>query len=140
MLIRISHEISHSWFGLVIGALDWTEEWLSEGFATFCEDYIHTHALAILKKECPKQEFESMFGNSSDGSEETFVADSNEANELRALIRYLTLNSELQNIDDEAMQKLRPTEGHKLQDLQRNVDFVKNGLNPQMSFTQVRSS
>ena len=28
--VRISHEISHSWFGLVIGALDWTEEWLSE--------------------------------------------------------------------------------------------------------------
>ena len=81
-----------------------------------------------------------MFGNSSDGSEEMFVADTNEASELRALIRYLTLNSELQNIDDEAMQKLRPTEGHKLQDLQRNVDFVKNGLNPQMSFTQVRSS
>ena len=140
MLIRISHEISHSWFGLVIGALDWTEEWLSEGFATFCEDYIHTHALAILKKECPKQEFESMFGDSSDGSQETFLADTDEANEMRALIRYLTLNSELQNIDDEAMQKLRPTEGHKLQDLQRNVDFVKNGLNPQMSFTQVRSS
>ena len=30
MDIRIAHEISHNWFGLVIGALDWTEEWLSE--------------------------------------------------------------------------------------------------------------
>lgn len=30
MMIRVAHEISHSWFGLVIGALDWTEEWLSE--------------------------------------------------------------------------------------------------------------
>ena len=30
MHIRIAHEISHNWFGLVIGALDWTEEWLSE--------------------------------------------------------------------------------------------------------------
>ena len=30
MSIRLSHEISHNWFGLVIGALDWTEEWLSE--------------------------------------------------------------------------------------------------------------
>jgi hypothetical protein len=30
MLVRLAHEISHSWFGLVIGALDWTEEWLSE--------------------------------------------------------------------------------------------------------------
>jgi len=30
MAVRIAHEISHSWFGLVVGALDWTEEWLSE--------------------------------------------------------------------------------------------------------------
>ena len=30
MLVRLAHEVSHSWFGLVIGALDWTEEWLSE--------------------------------------------------------------------------------------------------------------
>ena len=30
MDIRIAHEISHNYFGLVIGALDWTEEWLSE--------------------------------------------------------------------------------------------------------------
>lgn len=29
-MCRISHEISHSWFGLVVGAMDWTEEWLSE--------------------------------------------------------------------------------------------------------------
>ena len=48
MLIRISHEISHSWFGLVIGALDWTEEWLSEGFATFAEDYIHQRTMEKL--------------------------------------------------------------------------------------------
>ena len=48
MLIRLSHEISHSWFGLVIGALDWTEEWLSEGFATFSEDYIHEKTMEIL--------------------------------------------------------------------------------------------
>ena len=30
MLARLAHEVSHSWFGLVIGAKDWTEEWLSE--------------------------------------------------------------------------------------------------------------
>jgi aminopeptidase O len=30
MLVRLSHEVSHAWFGLVIGAMDWTEEWLSE--------------------------------------------------------------------------------------------------------------
>ena len=51
MLIRLSHEISHSWFGLVIGALDWTEEWLSEGFATFAEDHIHQRAMEILSEK-----------------------------------------------------------------------------------------
>ena len=30
MMVRVSHEVSHSWFGITIGALDWTEEWLSE--------------------------------------------------------------------------------------------------------------
>lgn len=35
---RICHEIAHSWFGLAIGARDWTEEWISEGFATYLED------------------------------------------------------------------------------------------------------
>ena len=50
MLIRLSHEISHSWFGLVIGALDWTEEWLSEGFATFAEDHIHERTMEIIAK------------------------------------------------------------------------------------------
>ena len=54
MLIRLSHEISHSWFGLVIGALDWTEEWLSEGFATFAEDHIHERTMEIIAQNNKK--------------------------------------------------------------------------------------
>ncbi|KAK3857377.1 hypothetical protein Pcinc_036365 [Petrolisthes cinctipes] len=42
--IRLAHEISHAWFGIVLGAQDWTEEWLSEGFATYMEDSIYTEA------------------------------------------------------------------------------------------------
>lgn len=37
---RLCHEIAHAWFGLAIGARDWTEEWISEGFATFLEDVL----------------------------------------------------------------------------------------------------
>lgn len=44
---RICHEISHSWFGLVIGARDWTEEWISEGFATCLEDIIWAQAQQV---------------------------------------------------------------------------------------------
>ena len=45
---RGPHEISHSWFGIMIGADDWTEAWLSEGFATFLEEHIHDAALGML--------------------------------------------------------------------------------------------
>lgn len=44
---RMCHEIAHSWFGLVIGARDWTEEWISEGFATYLEDIIWAQAQQV---------------------------------------------------------------------------------------------
>lgn len=44
---RLAHEISHSWFGILIGAKDWTEEWLSEGFATYMEDPAHAIAEGV---------------------------------------------------------------------------------------------
>ncbi|GCC24913.1 hypothetical protein chiPu_0003316 [Chiloscyllium punctatum] len=42
--IRLCHEIAHAWFGLAIGARDWTEEWISEGFATYFEDVFWANA------------------------------------------------------------------------------------------------
>ena len=47
MSVRIGHEMSHAWFGCSIGPKDWTEEWLTEGFATYCEDVIEAIALEV---------------------------------------------------------------------------------------------
>lgn len=50
MFYRLAHEVCHTWFGIVIGPLDWTEEWLTEGFCTYLEDIIHTRVLKVKKK------------------------------------------------------------------------------------------
>ncbi len=47
MLIHVSHELLHSWFGIIIGNSDWSEDWLSEGLATFYEDLVHSAAVAM---------------------------------------------------------------------------------------------
>ncbi|KAG8595955.1 hypothetical protein GDO81_001684 [Engystomops pustulosus] len=52
---RVCHEIAHAWFGLAIGARDWTEEWLSEGFATHLEDVFLARVMKCalyMKRSC----------------------------------------------------------------------------------------
>ncbi|XP_070563954.1 aminopeptidase O-like isoform X2 [Ptychodera flava] len=114
MCIRLAHEISHSWFGLIIGARDWTEEWMSEGFATYMEDLIHAKA----KKWTP--------------------AEQKAHSDLRSLLRYRALKAELENTEEE-LQTLRPrgddTRGSE--SLDGEVTFVKNGLNHEKGFMQV---
>ncbi|KAJ8039978.1 Aminopeptidase O [Holothuria leucospilota] len=109
---RLAHEISHSWFGLLIGAMDWTEEWLSEGFATFLEDPIQ----AVAEK----------------WSEEKFWEISN----LRALLRYRTLKSEVENTASE-LQVMRPMGGLTQMKEALQIGYVKNGLCPDKWFLQV---
>ena len=41
MCLRVAHEVTHSWFGLLVGAKDPTEEWLTEGFCSYMEDFLH---------------------------------------------------------------------------------------------------
>ena len=84
MSTRIAHEISHAWFGLLVGAEDWTEEWLSEGFATYIEDRILAHGQGMN---------EAQFANYS---------------QLMQVIRFKTLKGELEHTDDDNLKRLRP--------------------------------
>ncbi|KAK5932381.1 hypothetical protein CgunFtcFv8_004087 [Champsocephalus gunnari] len=109
---RICHEIAHSWFGLVIGARDWTEEWISEGFATYLEDIIWAQAQKLPSQETAEQ------------------------SDLKALLRWRRLSDELQN-SDEALQILRPNMGNTGQVSDSGSSMVKHALNPDKTFMQV---
>ncbi|XP_068560415.1 LOW QUALITY PROTEIN: aminopeptidase O [Cebidichthys violaceus] len=109
---RICHEIAHSWFGLVIGARDWTEEWISEGFATYLEDIIWAQAQQVSLQETAEQ------------------------SDLKALLRWRRLSDELQN-SEEALQILRPNMEDTGQVSESGSSTVKHALNPDKSFMQV---
>ncbi|KAF7200495.1 aminopeptidase O isoform X1 [Nothobranchius furzeri] len=109
---RICHEIAHSWFGLVIGARDWTEEWISEGFATCLEDIIWAQAQQLSLKDKAEQF------------------------ELKALLRWRRLSDELQNSKEE-LQILRPNMDRTGQVSDSGSSTVKHALNPDKTFMQV---
>ncbi|KAM4576805.1 aminopeptidase O isoform 2-T3 [Odontesthes bonariensis] len=109
---RICHEIAHSWFGLVIGARDWTEEWISEGFATCLEDIIWAKAQQLSLHETTEQF------------------------DLKALLRWRRLSDELQNSKEE-LQILRPNMEKTGQVSDSGSSTVKHALNPEKTFMQV---
>uniref|UniRef100_A0A8C0ZQA5 Peptidase M1 membrane alanine aminopeptidase domain-containing protein n=1 Tax=Castor canadensis TaxID=51338 RepID=A0A8C0ZQA5_CASCN len=109
---RLCHEIAHSWFGLAIGARDWTEEWLSEGFATHLEDIIWAEAQQLSPHEAQEQQ------------------------ELRACLRWHRLQDELQNSPEE-MQVLRPSKEKTGHVSDSGASVVRHGLNPDKMFMQV---
>ncbi|GAB1298299.1 Aminopeptidase O [Apodemus speciosus] len=109
---RLCHEIAHAWFGLAIGARDWTEEWLSEGFATHLEDIFWAEAQQLPRHEALEQQ------------------------ELRACLRWRRLQDELRN-SPEGMQVLRPNKEKTGHVSASGASVVKHGLNPEKGFMQV---
>ncbi|XP_071750888.1 aminopeptidase O [Centroberyx gerrardi] len=109
---RLCHELAHSWFGLAIGARDWTEEWISEGFATFLEDIIWARAQQLSQGETLEQ------------------------CNLKALLRWRRLSDELQNSEEE-LQILRPNMENTGQVSESGSSMVKHALNPDKTFMQV---
>ncbi|XP_027734951.1 aminopeptidase O isoform X4 [Empidonax traillii] len=109
---RLCHEIAHAWFGLAIGARDWTEEWISEGFATFLEDVFWARAQQLPHDEVKGQQ------------------------ELRALLRWRRLRDEVQNSEEE-LQVLRPNKESTGELSESGASVVKYGLKAEKIFMQV---
>ncbi|XP_032333350.1 aminopeptidase O isoform X3 [Camelus ferus] len=109
---RLCHEIAHAWFGLALGARDWTEEWLSEGFATHLEDVFWARAQQLAPHEAQEQQ------------------------ELRAGLRWRRLQDEVQNSPKE-MQVLRPNKEKTGHVSDSGSSVIKHGLNPEKVFMQV---
>ncbi|XP_071436079.1 aminopeptidase O isoform X1 [Pithys albifrons albifrons] len=109
---RLCHEIAHAWFGLAIGARDWTEEWISEGFATFLEDIFWARAQQLTHDEVKGQQ------------------------ELKALLRWRRLRDEMQNSEEE-LQVLRPKKKSTGELSESGASVVKYGLKAEKIFMQV---
>uniref|UniRef100_A0A8C9R5M3 Aminopeptidase O (putative) n=1 Tax=Scleropages formosus TaxID=113540 RepID=A0A8C9R5M3_SCLFO len=109
---RLCHEVAHAWFGLAIGARDWTEEWISEGFATYLEDIFWAHAQKLSRVQTEDQ------------------------CQLKALLRWRRLRDELQNSEEE-LQILRPNKESTGEVSESGASLVKHGLNPSKTFMQV---
>ncbi|NXF47582.1 AMPO Aminopeptidase, partial [Oceanites oceanicus] len=110
---RLCHEIAHAWFGLAIGARDWTEEWISEGFATFLEDIFWARAQQQLSHDEVKGQ-----------------------QELKALLRWRRLRDEVQNSEEE-LQVLRPNKESTGKLSESGASVVKHGLKAEKIFMQV---
>ncbi|XP_064356623.1 aminopeptidase O isoform X4 [Dromaius novaehollandiae] len=109
---RLCHEIAHAWFGLAIGARDWTEEWISEGFATYLEDIFWARAQQLSHDEVKGQQ------------------------ELKASLRWRRLRDEVQNSEEE-LQVLRPNKENTGEVSESGASVVKHGLKAEKIFMQV---
>ncbi|XP_063769823.1 aminopeptidase O isoform X2 [Pseudophryne corroboree] len=109
---RVCHEIAHAWFGLAIGARDWTEEWISEGFATHLEDVFLAKVQKLSQDEAREQQ------------------------DFKAFLRWHRLSDELRN-SQEDLQILRPQGDSTGEVSDSGASIVRHGLNADKTFMQV---
>ncbi|GFS00747.1 aminopeptidase O [Elysia marginata] len=118
MLYRVAHELCHTWFGVLSGPRDWTEEWLTEGICCYLEDVVHATAL------------------------QWNVTETRERLQLRCLLKSRVLKAEISTTSDD-LQTLRPngdasaTSSSNSTNANNEPLVVKNGLNPGKTLLQV---
>ncbi|KAH9504612.1 hypothetical protein Btru_062428 [Bulinus truncatus] len=112
MLSRLAHELCHTWFGILTGPQDWTEEWLTEGVCCYLEDILHGQTMKWDHTEYQDR------------------------SNLRALLKYRLLTSEIRNTP-EHLQTLRPHVLSEISVHSKEAQFVKNGLDPEKTVMQV---
>ncbi|KFR12197.1 Aminopeptidase O, partial [Opisthocomus hoazin] len=110
---RLCHEIAHAWFGLAIGARDWTEEWISEGFATFLEDLFWARAQQVRSSR-----------------------EEERSQDTKQFFAFKTGKNEVQNSEEE-LQVLRPKKESTGELSGSGASVVKHGLKAEKIFMQV---
>ncbi len=95
------------------------------------EDPIHSRTMAIMRVRYP--DMNDFLGHPMPLKSFEYWTD---VAELRAWIRFRTLSAELEYTEPE-LQSLRPMQGKELRDEDTDALFVKNGINPEIAFTQV---
>ena len=123
MLERLSHEVSHSWFGVSIGPKNWEEEWISEGFSTFMEvgliicEYISSCMNMFIFAQdvidLKMSENSSVFQNH-------WLT-------LKALNRYEILKSDCENVDSRS----------EFASISSELHAVRNGLSADKLISQI---
>ncbi|XP_005090150.2 aminopeptidase O, partial [Aplysia californica] len=115
MFARVSHELCHTWLGIMTGPSDWTEEWLTEGVCCYLEDILHASVMEWTEEE------------------------TQERLELRTCLKLRLLEAEVEHTPPD-LQTLRPNKGEPVSADKGKEEVtccVKNGMNSEKTLMQV---
>lgn len=63
----VSHELAHQWFGRILGPVDWSENWLNEGFAVLMTKLSATHDHGVERGRAEVTRARTRYARARDG-------------------------------------------------------------------------